>query len=112
MPQAKQVPVKFTETGAVGRVPEGALDHWKQLGYEQISDEEFAAAGAASDPTVGNDTPPVTGDGAYNPDDHSAKDVASHLASLDTATPEGQAEYDRIVAAEKAGQNRSTALPS
>jgi hypothetical protein len=111
MPQAKQVPVKFKETGAVGRVPEGALDHWKQLGYESISEEEFTSA-QAGDPTVGGDTPPITGDQRFDPSKNSAKDVASHLASLDTATPEGQAEYDRIVAAEKAGQNRATAYPS
>lgn len=117
-PQVKQVPVRFGKTGAVGYVPEPALDFWKARGYEEATEEDLATQ---LDPTIG-DPRPEDGAGittvasstseAYDPSQHSADDVAKHLASLDTATPTGQAEYDRIVQAEKDGQNRKTALPS
>jgi hypothetical protein len=47
----------------------------------------------------------------YDPSEHSAAEVKEYLSGLDTDTVAGQAEYDRVVAAEQAGKNRSTAIP-
>lgn len=40
-----------------------------------------------------------------------AKDVHDYLAGLNRDTAAGTREYDRVVAAEEAGENRSTAIP-
>lgn len=114
-PAAEQVPVKFGDTGAVGSVPRAALDFWKARGYHELSAEEAAAL--KTDTTIGDPREGETGivassSTAFDPNNESADTVAKHLAGLDTATPQGQAEYDRIVKAEQDGQNRKTALPS
>lgn len=41
-----------------------------------------------------------------------AKAVADYLTGLDVESVAGQREYDRVVELEKAGPNRSTAIPS
>jgi len=42
----------------------------------------------------------------YNPADYTAKEVREHLLSLDD-----DEEYDRVVDAERAGRNRTSAIP-
>lgn len=95
---AQHVEIKHTETGAVGTCPVDAVPYWTGRGYEVVSEDQVEAAKQ-------EDTP-------FNPDDRKATEVSAYLVGLDTSTPEGQAEYDRVVTAEKAGQNRSTAFPS
>lgn len=41
-----------------------------------------------------------------------AKDVHEYLSGLDRDTAAGSSEFDRVVAAEQAGPNRSSAIPS
>lgn len=52
-----------------------------------------------SDDTVSDD------DAEFNPDEHTADEVKAHLASV-----RGTEEYARVVSAERAGKNRSSAL--
>ena len=94
------VHIRFKETGSIGSCPVDAVDLWKGKGYEVVDEsevEEAVAANTPFDPTAKGNT---------------AKVVNDYLTALDTSTPEGKAEYDRVVAAEQAGENRSTALPS
>ena len=97
---AEFVGIKHTETGAEGTCPVDALDHWSERGYEPIDEAEVAEKREQQN------------SGPFDPADGSAKRVHDYLQGLDRATPEGQAEYDRVVAAEQNGQNRSTAFPS
>ncbi|MBN8883479.1 MAG: hypothetical protein J0H73_14335 [Salana multivorans] len=48
--------------------------------------------------------------GPFDPAAHNADDVAAHLAGLDRTDETGRAEYDRIVAAERAGKARTGVL--
>lgn len=56
----------------------------------------------------------VDGETEYDPsgDGVTAKDVHDYLSGLDRDTVAGSYEYDRVVAAEQAGDNRSTAIPA
>lgn len=92
------VAIRHKETQAVGTCPVGALDYWQGMGYEVVDEEQVEAALETTKP--------------YDPSEHGAEAVAKHLADIDTSTPGGQAEHDRIVAAERAGKNRTTALPA
>lgn len=47
----------------------------------------------------------------FDPSTHSAAETRLYLRSLDTDTDEGQAEWDRVVEAERAGKNRNSAVP-
>lgn len=96
---AQFVGIKHDETGATGKVPVDALDYWKGRGYSALDDAEVAEAKQQQDAAP------------FDPADGSAKRVHDYLLELDRATPEGQAEYDRVVAAEQNGQNRTTAFP-
>lgn len=42
----------------------------------------------------------------YDPAEHTVSEVNAYLDSLDQETEEGIAEFDRVLDAEKAGQNR------
>jgi hypothetical protein len=97
MPQF--VRIKHTETGAIGKVPVDAVDIYSARGYEVVDDAELAESRREQERS------------AFDPADGSAKRVHDYLTGLDRATPEGQAEYDRVVAAEQNGQNRTTAFP-
>lgn len=48
--------------------------------------------------------------GPFDPAAHNADDVTAHLAGLDRTDETGRAEYDRIVAAERAGKARTGVL--
>lgn len=97
---AKQVRIKHTESGAEGKCPVDALDFWLGRGYEVIDEAEVEEAKQEQE------------SGPFDPADGSAKRVHDYLTGLDRATPDGAAEYDRVVAAEKNGQDRSTAIPA
>lgn len=108
---AQFVKIKHKATGAVGTCPIRALPYYEAKGHEAVDADEVARARKADGITAG-DVKQQEGSAPFNPSDHSAKQVADHLAKLDVSTAEGQAEYDRIVSAEQAGQNRSSAIPS
>lgn len=93
------VKIKFPETGAEGTCPVDAVDYWTERGYEVVDETELEAAREEQSAA------------AFDPADGSAKRVHDYLQGIDRATPEGQAEYDRVVAAEQNGQNRTTAFP-
>lgn len=97
---AKLVQIKHTETEAVGTCPVDAVDYWTARGYEVVDKAEV------DDARQEQDSEP------FDPADGSAKRVHDYLTGIDRATPEGQAEYDRVVAAEQNGQNRTTAIPA
>lgn len=98
---AEFVPIKHTETGAEGTCPVDALDYWRARGYEAtVDDAEVQEKREQQDGLP------------FDPSDGSAKRVHDYLTGLDRATPEGQAEFDRVVAAEQNGQNRSSAFPA
>lgn len=97
---AQFVGIKHTETGAVGTCPVDALDYWIERGYEAVDSAEVAEKREAQDAAP------------FDPADGSAKRVHDYLTGLDRATPEGQQEYDRVVAAEQSGQNRTSAYPN
>lgn len=48
----------------------------------------------------------------YDPAAYKADEVHGYLSGLDTDTVAGADEYDRVVEAEKADKDRSTAIPS
>lgn len=97
---AKFVRIQFKGEGPIGTCPVDALPVWEKRGYTAVSDDEVEAAKAATtlfDPAA---------------DGVTAAQVHAHLSAIDSSTPEGKAEYDRVVAAEQAGENRKTAFPS
>lgn len=49
---------------------------------------------------------PESGTTPYDPTEHTVSEVNTYLDSLDQETEEGIAEFDRVLDAEKAGQNR------
>jgi hypothetical protein len=105
------VEVEFTETGARGTVPAAALPYWEAKGYKRVEESD----GLTEEERLiqqGVEQVAASTTAQFDPSTASAKAVAEYLSGLDTATPQGQAEYDRVVAAEQAGQNRSTAIPS
>ncbi|MFJ4847546.1 hypothetical protein [Streptomyces sp. NPDC088733] len=97
-----------------GRVTDGtnegraALDYFRRRGYTVSADTEDEPS---QDPEAqqGDDTPPPPpADGPYDPSKHNADEVIAHLDALDTEDPDAKAEFDRIIAAERAGKNRKT----
>lgn len=94
------VKIKHTDTGAEGTCPVDAVDYWTGRGYEVVDETELEQAKEQQEAA------------AFDPADGSAKRVHDYLTGLDRATPDGQAEYDRVVAAEQNGQNRTTAFPA
>lgn len=47
-----------------------------------------------------------TGETLFDPNEHTVSEVNTYLDSLDQETEGGIAEFDRVLEAEKAGQNR------
>lgn len=85
------------------------LDQAKQEGYDAALAD---IASLAPEPEDGDVDPDGADTPEFDPNEHGAKEVADHLKGLDLDDPKQKAEYDAVVAAEKAGQNRSTAIPS
>jgi hypothetical protein len=99
------VGIRHKTTGAEGTSPIRALPHWESLGYEALDKDEVAAARKTDGVTV-DDVQKVADSAPFNPADHSPAEVKTYLASV----ADDQTEHDRVVEAEKAGKNRSTAL--
>lgn len=104
------VAIRFKATGAVGSAPAAAVPYYESLGYEVVTDDELAEGNTEAERLIAQGQEQAAA--GFDPNEAGAKAVAEYLNGLDTATPEGQAEYDRVVDAERAGQNRSTAIPS
>ena len=85
------------------------LEKARQDGYDAALADVASLAPEPQDGDAGSDDDPEK---PYDPDAHGAKEVADYLKGLDQSDEKQKAEYDRVVAAEKAGQNRSTAIPS
>lgn len=86
---AQQFPVKVRKGDDVREVTSaGALVDWKFRGYTLESGDQIPAA-----------VP-------FDPAAHSAAEVSEYLLAADTD------EYNRVAEAERAGKNRSTALPA
>lgn len=85
--------------GAYGVVPARSVKRWEARGYKVVDSPEEVERQQEQG-------------AVYDPSEHTAKQVHDHLVSLDRESPEGSAEYDRIVLAEQDGQNRVSAFPS
>lgn len=58
------------------------------------------------------DTDDEDDEDVFEPVDHSAAEVRRYLRGLDRDEPDQEEEYQRVVAAEQAGKNRSSAFPA
>lgn len=107
------VGIRHQATKAEGTCPVRALPHWEAKGYEAIDQAEVEEARKLDNVTA-DDVEAAENDAPFTATTASAKDVADYLAGVDRSTPDGQAEYDRVVAEEKAshndGKGRTTAL--
>lgn len=72
---------------------------------EKAVTEQIERERAAVDALAAADEP-------YDPSAYKADEVHGYLSGLDTDTVAGADEYDRVVEAEQAGDNRKTAIPA
>lgn len=113
-----KVAIRHTETGAEGTAPVRAVPYWLERGYEVVDPEAYDQAKTAAGVTADAEARVVEAaagePGSFNPTASKADEVHQYLGGLDRSTDAGQAEFDRVVAAERAGHNdgkgRATAL--
>ena len=94
-----------------GRVVEPELiEHTEPEGEPETGavagdDPDGGDGSAAGDNPDGGETPSDEPE-LFDPNGHTVSEVNAYLDSLDQETEEGIAEFDRVLDAEKAGQNR------
>lgn len=107
-----KVEIVHEDSGAEGTAFARAVPYWLERGYKVKDDAAYEEAKKADGITADDEVKLAELAPEFNPTAHGAKEVHEHLAGLDRSTGEGQAEYDRIVAAEQAGKNRPSAIPA
>lgn len=93
-------------TGGVGHVNDGSKEGRAAIEYFRRRGYTLTPEGADDDgPQEPGDAPPAE---PFDPSKHPVDEVIAYLDSLDREDPDGQAEFARVIRAERDGKNRKT----
>ena len=83
-----------------------AIEYFRRRRYAltPVQDEKPEEEGLAEPQKV--DDPKTQ----FDPSERKAEEVIAYLGTLDVEDPDGKAEFDRVMAAERDGKNRTTIL--
>lgn len=81
----------------------GAIEYFRRRGYQVTAN---VPADEVEEQEPADDDPAE----AFDPEAHNADEVIAYLEGLDRDDSDGEAEFDRVIEAERAGKARKTVL--